>query len=287
MKRKWFKWRNVSIALLSAITLTVPTAILTVSCSSNNDSNSSSPSTPPSSGEDISGNPSTPAVKHLDLSTQKQDPSNVHVNSNEFIYNVLQREKKIWDTQHVLWFENDKPITYTFSFEVRNWHPIVWNTKNKNVTLNWGDFSGMKFDVTPKSGTTQATFDNLSMLDNYGKEYESKLDVVSKQKCKIDIDPTQNPKDIYSTLSTNQEQIPILQPENAQSGFIMTLVPDYRVGDFTFGILDEYFSVNNDKKLVNFTSEITAGSTSKWLICHGLNDVNTLELTWTITKSTN
>ncbi len=121
----------------------------------------------------------------------------------------------------------------------------------------------MQFDVTPKANTTQETFDNLSMLDNYGRKYGSNLNVVTKQKCKLDIDPTQAPKDIYSTLSQDQTEVPILQPESAQNGSIVTLVPDYNAGDFMLGSSREYFSVNNDKKLVDFTSEFDNESRSK------------------------
>ncbi len=60
----------------------------------------------------------------------------------------------------------------------------------------------------------------------------------------------------------------------------MTLVPNY-YGDFLFGI-SENFSVNNDAQLPYFT-EPTNDTTNKWLLYNGFS-INSLDLTWTITK---
>ncbi len=119
MKRKWFKWKRVSIALLSAIALTVPTAVIAVSCSDNESSSDSSstppPSLPPSSSgsgnTSSGGHHSSSIVEHYDLDGKSGKESYKSFDGEPDSISFLSKEKEEWDFKHILWYKNNKPIT--------------------------------------------------------------------------------------------------------------------------------------------------------------------------------
>ncbi len=284
MKLKTKKWKHVAIALLSGIALTVPMATIAVSCSSGETSDSGSIEENHNPGDNNPG----AAIKHFDLNGQN---GNETFNKPDVDIYFFEKEKQIWDTQKILWFENDKPITYTFTFNITNWNASIktYNSdgNSRKYFVDWGDFLDVKFDVTPKPNTTQDTFDKLKFEENRD-EYSNNLIVKPYQECFVNFDGI--PSNEYkSYLSSNLEDVPvILLTENdgisSDGSFdILTLQP-YK-WTFNFGITsispNKRISESEFGRFANVSSE---NQKDKWIKASQWT-LGEFELNWSIAKS--